>query len=197
MKLRLLAILTLVSTLIFSAGGVANAQAPAKLNKGTKTVTVRAGDSLSSLAKQHGSTVHRLFDANPKVSNPNIINVGQKLTVPSHGIKLKHRAMPVVAVAPPTVPANTATAYVAPKPAANYAKGSTMWDRIAACESGGNWAINTGNGYYGGLQFAQPTWVGAGGTKYAPRADLATRSEQIAVASKLNLGNWPVCGARG
>ncbi|MBC9956191.1 resuscitation-promoting factor [Yimella sp. cx-51] len=62
---------------------------------------------------------------------------------------------------------------------------SAMWDRIAQCESGGNWSINTGNGYYGGLQFAFASWVGAGGTKYAPRADLATRAQQITIANKL------------
>jgi len=78
----------------------------------------------------------------------------------------------------------------APAPAA----GGTQWDRIAQCESGGNWAINTGNGYYGGLQFTQATWIGAGGGAYAPRADLATREQQIAVASTLALSNWPVCG---
>jgi hypothetical protein len=59
------------------------------------------------------------------------------------------------------------------------------WDAIAACESGGNWRANTGNGYYGGLQFAQSSWVAAGGRKYAARADLATRSEQIKVARRL------------
>lgn len=62
---------------------------------------------------------------------------------------------------------------------------STDWDAIAACESGGNWQANTGNGHYGGLQFTQSSWVAAGGLKYAPRADLATREEQIAVAERL------------
>ncbi|WP_369179420.1 transglycosylase family protein [Streptomyces mutabilis] len=61
----------------------------------------------------------------------------------------------------------------------------TDWDAIAACESGGNWKANTGNGYYGGLQFAASSWVAAGGLEYAPRADLATRGEQIAVAERL------------
>ena len=60
-----------------------------------------------------------------------------------------------------------------------------MWDRIAQCESGGNWAINTGNGYYGGLQFDIRTWTGNGGGQYAPRADLASRTQQIAVANKV------------
>lgn len=62
---------------------------------------------------------------------------------------------------------------------------AAMWDRIAKCESGGNWSINTGNGYYGGLQFAQGTWVGVGGRDFASRADLASRAEQITVANRL------------
>ncbi|MFG2512456.1 transglycosylase family protein [Streptomyces sp. NPDC048584] len=61
----------------------------------------------------------------------------------------------------------------------------TDWDAIAACESGGDWQANTGNGHYGGLQFAQSSWVAAGGLEYAPRADLATREEQIIVAERL------------
>ena len=71
------------------------------------------------------------------------------------------------------------------------------WDAIAACESGGNWSINTGNGFYGGLQFTQQTWLASGGGAYAPRADLASREQQIAVASGLARSNWPVCGRRG
>ncbi|MGL4178477.1 MAG: transglycosylase family protein [Dermatophilaceae bacterium] len=69
-----------------------------------------------------------------------------------------------------------------------------MWDRIAECESGGNWSINTGNGYYGGLQFATPSWLANGGDDFAPRADLATRAEQITVANryydKAGLSPW-------
>ncbi|MGY1603266.1 transglycosylase family protein [Geodermatophilus sp. SYSU D00815] len=72
------------------------------------------------------------------------------------------------------------------------------WSGVAQCESGGNWHINTGNGYYGGLQFAQATWEGYGGGQYAPRADLATPAEQIAVAEKVlvgqGIGAWPTCG---
>ena len=71
------------------------------------------------------------------------------------------------------------------------------WDELARCESGGRWNLNTGNGYYGGLQFSASTWQAAGGTKYAPRADLATPGEQIAIASTLSLSNWPVCGRYG
>ena len=72
------------------------------------------------------------------------------------------------------------------------------WDTVAACESGNNWAINTGNGYYGGVQFDQNTWERNGGLRYAPRADLATREEQIAIAevtrARQGWGAWPVCG---
>jgi uncharacterized protein YabE (DUF348 family) len=74
------------------------------------------------------------------------------------------------------------------------------WDGIANCESTNNWSINTGNGYYGGLQFDSRTWLGAGGGQYAPRADLATREEQIAIAevlySQRGLSPW-ACGHRG
>ena len=73
------------------------------------------------------------------------------------------------------------------------------WDAVAQCESGGNWSINTGNGFYGGLQFDYSTWLANGGGAYAPRADLATREQQIAVANTLYAARgsspWPVCGA--
>ena len=76
----------------------------------------------------------------------------------------------------------------------------SVWDAIAQCESGGNWSINTGNGYYGGLQFAASTWTGYGGGQYAPTADQATREQQIAIAQKVQAaqgwGAWPACTAR-
>jgi resuscitation-promoting factor RpfA len=72
------------------------------------------------------------------------------------------------------------------------------WDGVAQCESSGNWHINTGNGYYGGLQFSQSTWAGYGGLSYASRADLATKDQQIAVAERTlagqGIGAWPTCG---
>ena len=80
-------------------------------------------------------------------------------------------------------------------PAANYASGGTVWDQLAQCESGGNWAINTGNGYYGGLQFNLQTWQGYGGSGY-PHQN--SREQQIAVAERLRAatggyGSWPHC----
>ncbi|KOU34091.1 transglycosylase family protein [Streptomyces sp. WM6378] len=72
-----------------------------------------------------------------------------------------------------------------------------VWNKVAACESTNNWHINTGNGYYGGLQFSQSTWEAYGGRQYAARADLATRDQQIAIAEKVLKGQgpgaWPVC----
>ncbi|WP_326795126.1 LysM peptidoglycan-binding domain-containing protein [Streptomyces sp. NBC_01808] len=77
---------------------------------------------------------------------------------------------------------------------------SGVWDRIAQCESGGDWAINTGNGYYGGLQFAASTWDAYGGTAYAATADRASREQQIAVATKVQAaqgwGAWPHCSVQ-
>lgn len=72
------------------------------------------------------------------------------------------------------------------------------WYSIAVCESGSDppaWAINTGNGYFGGLQFLTSTWLAYGGGRYAPRADLASPAEQVAVASGMSLSHWPTCGA--
>lgn len=73
------------------------------------------------------------------------------------------------------------------------------WDRLAQCESGGNWQINTGNGYHGGLQFSASTWQAYGGGQYAPTADQATREQQIAIAEKTLAGQgwgaWPACSA--
>ncbi|MFD9499599.1 transglycosylase family protein [Streptomyces sp. NPDC060035] len=96
------------------------------------------------------------------------------------------------------VAARTATVQAVAAPA--HLTG-TDWDRIAACESNGRWNINTGNGYHGGLQFAPSTWRAYGGGQYAPRADLATRSEQIAVGERVarsqGLSAWPTCGRLG
>jgi hypothetical protein len=85
-----------------------------------------------------------------------------------------------------------------PAPAPAPAPAEHDWDAVALCESGGNWSINTGNGYYGGLQFSSSTWLAYGGGAHAPRADLATKAEQIAVAEAVlaaqGPGAWPTCG---
>lgn len=102
------------------------------------------------------------------------------------------KAVPVKAAPVKAVPVKAAPAKAAP---ATAPRG--VWNRIAQCESSGDWHINTGNGFYGGLQFWQPTWQRFGGTKYAPRADLATPAQQIAVAERVRRAQgwraWPVC----
>jgi resuscitation-promoting factor RpfA len=110
---------------------------------------------------------------------------------PTTASKLRRRAT--------TVAATAGVAAVAPLLATTPAHADSVnWDAIAQCESGGNWSINTGNGYYGGLQFSQGTWAAYGGTAYAPTASGASRSAQIAVAEKVlagqGIGAWPVCG---
>ncbi|MFE7705576.1 transglycosylase family protein [Streptomyces sp. NPDC057486] len=80
------------------------------------------------------------------------------------------------------------------------AASTDIWEKVAACESTNNWHINSGNGYFGGLQITRSTWAAYGGTAYAPRADLATREQQIAVAEKVleaqGPGAWPTCSTR-
>ena len=192
---------------------VKNKQNQTKTAKPVVNVTINEGDTLSAIATSHNTTYQRLYDANTIINDPDLIYPGQTVRIPDPSDQIAHRELPakvVAVVAPQPAVADEPEASVPAAPAPVYQKpvqhvatasapsvaGGTMWDRIAACESGGNWSINTGNGYYGGLQFTQATWAGAGGLAYAPRADLATRDQQIAIASKLSLSNWPVCGAR-
>lgn len=101
---------------------------------------------------------------------------------------------PATASAPDSVP----TAFPGAPTAASVAR--SVWNDLAACESSGDWHINSGNGFYGGLQFYQPTWEMFGGLTYARRADLATPAQQIAVAEKVlraqGWGAWPVCSKK-
>ncbi|QOT21932.1 resuscitation-promoting factor [Paenarthrobacter sp. YJN-D] len=114
-------------------------------------------------------------------SNVSTPPVAEKISV---GTKARPVAAPAAAAA--------AAAPVSSGPTG--APNEAMWDRIAQCESGGNWAINTGNGYYGGLQFSGPTWLANGGGAYAPTANLATKAQQIEIANRLyaknGLSDW-------
>jgi nucleoid-associated protein YgaU len=112
---------------------------------------------------------------------------------PTTASKLRRRAA--------TVAATAGVAAVTPLLASAPAHADSVnWDAVAQCESGNNWSISTGNGYYGGLQFSQGTWNAYGGGKYASTANQASRSQQIAVAEKVlqgqGIGAWPVCGKR-
>lgn len=104
-----------------------------------------------------------------------------------------------MATASTATAAPSATTKAAAPSAASTAT-ANVWDRVAKCESGGNWSINTGNGFYGGLQFHPQTWRGFGGTRYASSAHQATRAEQITIAKKVlkaqGPGAWPVCSRK-
>ncbi len=97
-----------------------------------------------------------------------------------------------------TATAATAVAVVGLMAGPAGAASTHNWGGVAQCESGGNWHINTGNGFYGGLQFTTSTWLGYGGGAYASRADLASEGAQIAIAERVlrgqGIGAWPVCG---
>ena len=178
------------------------------------TYTVRPGDSLSAIAAHtYGSTADwpAVWWANRhQVTNPNMIAAGQRLRLPASGHVPRWMAKAAMAAIGATgpAPAAPASAWSAGSPAAQQAaapaaasSGGANWSGIAACESGGNWSANTGNGFYGGLQFTEQTWLAYGGGQYAASANLATPAEQMAVADRVlagqGIGAWPVCGAGG
>lgn len=163
-----------------------------------KMVSVQPGDYLEKLATENSTTSLRLFYANAEVANPDLIYPDQKLRVPTPEEALQPREVPVNKQLPvPTESEGTTAAK--PKPAvSNFAPSDgSVWDRLAACEAGGNWAINTGNGYYGGLQFTLSSWQAVGGTGYPNEA---SREEQIArgqaLQSRQGWGAWPACSAK-
>jgi Transglycosylase-like domain len=152
------------------------------------------------------------------VRNPNLLLVGQRIWLPASGhvtAAMASAARAAIPAPPPATPAADpgsaapvsavqsdppgAAPVSAPAPASS--SGGVNWSAIAACESGGNWSIDTGNGFYGGLQFTQQTWLGYGGGQYAASANQASESQQIAVAQRVlagqGIGAWPVCGAGG
>jgi len=179
--------------------------------------TVHQGDTLSAIAAHsYGNSADwpAVWWVNRhQVSNPNVLLVGQRLRLPASGhvtAAMAHAAQAAIPAPPPPPPSPASTTPVSdsqPAPSAGApvstpapasSAGGADWNAIAACESGGNWSINTGNGFYGGLQFTQQTWLGYGGGQYAPSANLATPSEQISVGQRVlagqGIGAWPVCG---
>jgi LysM repeat protein len=125
--------------------------------------------------------------------------IGDQITMAKHRAPRYVRTKHALAGVPVAAGATVVGLSVLSTPAASAAT-SHDWTGVAQCESGGDWDINTGNGYYGGLQFSQSTWAGYGGTTLAPRADLATPAEQVQIAEKVlagqGIGAWPTCGKR-
>jgi len=159
---------------------------------------VQAGETLSLIAESRQMTYQRLFDANLDISNPDSINPGQKIRIPRAEEVIETRALPepVRIIQPQRVVEAASTTPAAVSSAPAVADGS-VWDQLARCESGGNWSINTGNGYYGGLQFLPSTWRAVGG-QGLPHEN--SREEQIARAEILlarsGWGQWPACTAK-
>jgi LysM repeat protein len=171
-----------------------------------KTYVVRAGDSLTKIASKQGLESWRpIYDANANVKDPDLIYPGERLVIPPKGAKLAHRPLPtpqpvrvrqwVPAQRSSSQPRRSATVHSSPR--RTSVAGGSVWDRLAQCESGGNWSISTGNGYYGGLQFTPGTWRAAGGTGMP---NDASRETQIRVAQRVlqqqGWGAWPACSSK-
>ena len=173
--------------------------------------TVKQGDTLSAIAAHaYGNAANWpavWWPNRHQMPNPNVIAAGQRLRLPASGhvpawmARAAQAAMPDPAPAAASVPQAAAPNATPVSTAAPASSGGANWSAIAACESGGNWSANTGNGFYGGLQFTQQTWLAYGGGQYASSANLATPAQQIAVAQRVlagqGIGAWPVCGAGG
>jgi LysM repeat protein len=175
--------------------------------------TVKQGDTLSVIAAHaYGNAADWpavWWPNRRQMPNPNVITAGQRLRLPASGhtpawmARAAQAAVgaPARAAVAASVPQAAAPAAVSVSTAAPASSGGVNWSAIAACESGGNWSANTGNGFYGGLQFTEQTWLAYGGGQYASSANLATEAQQIAVAQRVlagqGIGAWPVCGSRG
>ena len=178
------------------------------LAKGTRKTTTQGVAGQRTLTYDEvwvdGTLESRTETGNQVTTAPvdQVVTVGTKVPPP---VVAAPAPAPVKTATPTPAPSSSAAktapaATPAPSGAGINLANAAMWDRIAQCESGGNWSINTGNGYYGGLQFSAPTWTANGGGDFASRADLASREQQITVANRLyarsgGLSDWSCAGA--
>lgn len=193
---------------IFAIGG-GNAKAEetntSNQDKEQTIVEVQKGDSLSKLAKKHETTYQRIFFANTFIQDPDVIHPGEKVRIPDADEELKERPVPSNAPAVSQSAKKQSSKPVSSnkksysRPTSNSTKtvSGGVWDRLAQCESGGNWSINTGNGYYGGVQFSAATWRSVGGSGL-PHQN--SKAEQIKRAQMLQArsgwGQWPHCSSK-
>ena len=171
-----------------------------------KIVTVKPGDSLSKIAEENDTTYQRIYNANEKIKFPDLIYPNDKLRIPRADEKLKERIIPASSTNQISSRSYSTTKHVSYGNQQGYAMqyvasasevSSDVWDRLAACEAGGNWAINTGNGYYGGLQFTLSSWQAVGGQGYphqASKAEQITRGKLL--QARQGWGAWPACTAK-
>ncbi len=207
MRIPALFVGSVAAVTIFVAGAsTAHAQSQPSVNQASENVVkIQPGNTLSGIAKDHATTYVRLYNANGHIQDPNVIYPGDDVRIPDPDEQLPNRPLPGAQAA---VSAKTSTSQQ-PVARSSYKKTGTqptasvssisggVWDRLAQCESGGNWSINTGNGYYGGLQFSLGTWRAVGGSGYPNQA---SKSEQIAraeiVKARQGWGAWPACSAK-
>lgn len=206
-KVALGAALFVAAAIPVFGGETAKAETTQKPEEKAKVVVVEKGDYLSKIAREEGTTYHRIFYANENIKHPDLIYPDEELRIPSKDEKLAKRPLPNDAVVPKETKSdkrqnrNNYTpkkqSSYQPEPAPASAVSGGVWDRLAACESGGNWSINTGNGYYGGVQFSLATWRSVGGSGYPHQA---SKAEQIKRAQILQArsgwGQWPACTAK-
>ena len=214
--MRLTALLAGVLTvagisMVYAPSAFAETQNTNETKPESKVVEVQPGDYLDKIARANNTTYHRLFDANEHIKNPDLIYPGDDVRIPHADEELQKRELPTTAKprveekpAPVAQPQRQVTQTQAsqrrasqPAPQPTGVISTSVWDRLAQCESSGNWSINTGNGYYGGLQFSLSSWRAVGGQGYPHQA---SKSEQIARAEKLQAiqgwGAWPACTAK-
>lgn len=180
---------------------------------------VQYGQGLQDIAWKYGfkgdNAFKRLWDANPQLSATWLERPGITIRIPVCGTELRRRTLPKPPPPPEPEPepepeaaaadqADAAEQAPEPEPEPEPKQGSQapavptgVWDRLAGCESGGDWSINTGNGYYGGLQFSESSWRAVGGTGLPHQH---SREEQILRGKKLQAiqgwGAWPACSAK-
>ncbi|MBW3605767.1 MAG: transglycosylase family protein [Actinobacteria bacterium] len=181
---------------------------------------VSYGQGLQDIAWSYGfagdNAFKRLWDANPQLERPYLERPGITIRIPACGTELRRRKLPKPPPPPPPKPEpepDPATAESTPsadapdeppppEPApqpeqAAAVPSDSVWDQLAQCESGGNWSINTGNGYYGGLQFSASSWAAVGGSGLPHQH---SREEQIKRGKLLQAqqgwGAWPSCSAK-
>lgn len=174
LKSRALKFISVFAVSGFAVLGVASA------SFADSSYTVKSGDTLSGVAASHGTTWEKLQSVN-HLANPNLVLPGEVITLPGGS---EAQSSPIIDVGQPPVPAS-----------------SVDWNAVAVCESTSNWAADTGNGFYGGLQFTESTWLAYGGGQYAQYANDASQSAQETVANAVlasqGIGAWPVCGSLG
>lgn len=164
--------------------------------------TVTAGDTLESVAVEYGLEWRLLFDANPEVEFPDLLLEGQVLKIPHPDADLPRRELPEPPEPEPEEAARDASdtsreRVEEPPPDEPPASTSSIWESLAQCESGGNWSIDTGNGYYGGLQFSLSSWQAVGGDGVPSEH---SREEQIQrgeiLRARQGWGAWPSCARK-